>query len=229
MSFEKNIEAWESRYTVKRFSDDPVKKEDIDYISSLFEYIPIQQGIQNHFWLRLGPEDQELKTFMYENICHVVEKNEHMYAIASAPYVFLSVIHEAKPKKSEFLRALDGADTGQKLINIGFHAGSILTEALHLGYDISQVGCMEGRRDKKIIKRFSALVRGYLTQEHKEILFQDPEDANKTRYTPVLAICIGTGLPLTEERMMMLDGYPAVTWQKDKKPGSNLVMRTPSE
>lgn len=229
-AYEKNISDWEERFTVKQFSNNNnVKKEDLDHLVNLFEYIPIQQGIMNHFWLLLGPGDQDFKTFMYENICHTADKREHMYAIASAPYVFLSVIHEASPKKSQSLRPLDAADKGQKLTNIGLHAGVILAEAIRMGYDVSQVGCMEGKKGKKMLNRFSNLVCRSLSEDDKEKYFENPKDAETTKYIPILAICIGEGLPLSEQFKTMLAGRPAVIGQKAKKIATNLTVRTPSE
>jgi hypothetical protein len=228
--YEKNIKDWEERFTVKQFLDNNnVSKEDLNHLINLFEYIPIQQGIMNHFWLLLGPNDQDFKTFMYENICHTADKREHMYAISSAPYVFLSVIHEANCKKDKSLSNFDAADKGQKLTNIGLHAGVILAEAIRMGYDVSQVGCMEGKKGKTMSRRFSELVRKSLSETDKENYFQNPDDANTTKYTPILAICIGEGLPLSEQFKTMVAGRPAVIGQKAKKLTKNITVRTPSE
>ena len=78
----RNIETWKSRYTVKQFTDKEIDLEDMEYLTDLFQYIPIQQGMLNHFWLMLGPEEQDFKTFLYENVFHVKDKSEHMYAVA---------------------------------------------------------------------------------------------------------------------------------------------------
>lgn len=228
--FEKNIDVWKSRYTVRRFADkNSVKQEDIDYLIKLFEYIPIQQGIVNHFWLLLGPNDQDFKNFMYEKVCHVRDESEHMYAMSSAPYIFLSITHDAPCKKDVTLRGLDDADIWQKLTNIGFHAGVILTEALHMGYNVAQIACMEGKRKKKIVKQFSQRVRSSLTEDDKINYFEDPNDSERTSYKPVLAICIGEGLPISKDYPLKttLANKPTVIGQKPKKVASNITIRTP--
>ena len=38
----KNIEAWKSRYTVKQFTNKSIDPVDIEYLSEIFKYIPIQ-------------------------------------------------------------------------------------------------------------------------------------------------------------------------------------------
>lgn len=217
------IDIWKSRYTVRKFTDDSVDINDIEYLSGLFEYIPIQQGVLNHFWLRLGPADQDIKNFMYEHIAHTKDKSEHMYAICSAPYVFVAITHGIHNNNGRKI------SEEEQLINIGFHAGALLADALRIGYDVSQVGCMEGKNNKKVAKKFSNLIRNCFTEEQKSKFFINPKIVNNAIFLPRLAICVGTGMPLTPHIKELQQGYPTLTGQKTKKTMSNLIIRTPSE
>ena len=91
----RNIETWKSRYTVKQFTDKEIDLEDMEYLTDLFEYIPIQQGLLSHFWLRLGPEEQDFKTFLYEKVFHMKDKlNLHDYY-----RLIEQECHSAEPEK----------------------------------------------------------------------------------------------------------------------------------
>lgn len=217
----KNIEAWKSRYTVKQFTNKSIDPVDIEYLSEIFKYIPIQNGVLSHMWIRLGPDDQDFKTFMYENICHTADKREHMYAISSSPYVFLGLYHK---------RNLIGKNVmeHEKILNIGFHGGVLLTEALHLGYDVSQIACNDGfrlnREEKQ--KEFNRLVVNSMEKQELEKYIDEPKKIHLADYFPKLAICIGKGLPLTQNVTPVIrDGFPAKVHQKPKKPATNLVIR----
>ena len=219
----KNIEAWKSRYTVKQFTNKSIDPVDIEYLVEIFEYIPIQNGVLSHMWIRLGPDDQDFKTFLYENIFLYGNKSslEHMYPVASAPYVFLGLYHK---------RNLVGKNVTEheKVLNIGLHGGVLLTEALHLGYDVSQVACNDGfrfnRKEKQ--KEFNRLVVNSMEKQELEKYIDEPKKIHLADYFPKLAICIGKGLPLSKENnTVMLDGKPAKIHQKIKKPSTNLVIR----
>ena len=60
-----------------------------------------------------------------------------MYAVASSPYVFLGLYHYRNTVGKKVTER-------EKILNIGFHGGVLLTEALHLGYDVAQIACNEG-------------------------------------------------------------------------------------
>jgi len=219
----RNIETWKSRYTVKEFTGKEIEPNDVEYLSEIFQYIPIQQGMLNHFWLMLGPEEQDFKTFLYENVFHVKDKSEHMYAVASSPYVFLGVFHQ------QGLVGKDGkmshVSTHESIINLGFHGGVLLTEALHLGYDVSQVACQEGIDKSR--SEFNQRVRDFLSEEDVKKLMFHPARLHKAEFQPKLAICIGKGLPLSSNanNTVIRDGLPARIGQKMKKPATNLVIR----
>lgn len=217
----KNIEAWKSRYTVRQFTNKSIDPVDIEYLSEIFEYIPIQNGIINHMWIRLGPDDQDFKTFLYEEIFHVTDKSEHMYAVASSPYVFLGLYHYRNTVGKKVTER-------EKILNIGFHGGVLLTEALHLGYDVAQIACNEGyfvnREEKQ--KEFNRFVVNSMEKQELEKYIEEPKKIHLADYFPKLAICIGKGLPLSKENnAVILDGKPAKTHQKPKKPSTNLVIR----
>jgi hypothetical protein len=108
--------------------------EKIDYLSNLFEYIPIQQSIIDHFWILLTPEDEKIKKTLFEEYYfYYHDTQEHMLPILTAPYVFLScVFHPAKVEHIDQVR------------NIGLHAGVILSEAINLGLNVSTIGCLDG-------------------------------------------------------------------------------------
>ena len=221
----RNIETWKSRYTVKEFTGKEIEPNDVEYLSEIFQYIPIQQGMLNHFWLMLGPEEQDFKTFLYENVFHVKDKSEHMYAVASSPYVFLGVYHQQGLVGKG--GRMSHVSEHEAIINLGFHGGVLLSEALHLGYDVSQVACQEGIN--KNWPEFNQRVRDFLSEEDVKKLMFHPARLPKVDFHPKLVICIGKGLPLTENVSTVIrDGFPAKVHQKPKKPATNLVLRKPA-
>lgn len=217
-NLENKIKVWKKRYTVRDFSKNTDDlKEKIDYLSNLFEYIPIQQSIIDHFWILLTPEDDKIKKVLFEEYYfYYHHPNEHMLPILTAPYIFLScVYHPSTVVHVDQVR------------NVGLHAGVILSEALQLGLDVSTIGCLDGihksKNKLKKQKKFQKLLIDNFKKENIESFLM--RDIEECVIFPNLAVCIGHGEPLTNKTFTKVNDFAVVTGQKIKKNKSNLIKK----
>ena len=198
---------WQNRYTVREFDWDTIpERSTIDKIGSIVKHIPIVEGKIDHLWFELGPDDHDIKEWLITNIfirfSNELGIKEHMLPIVNAPYVFLAYSYDTG--EPENIKRQSQA--------IGFHAGCILTESLHAGLDVSQIGCTQG-----ISKKFNENYKN--AREDCKTLFKERFKTSEFDLSklliPVLAICVGKGLPISEGYME----YKGMQWNKGKKVG----------
>lgn len=204
------LSEWKSRYTVREFDSNKIpKKEDMDYLMDVIPYIPTQESREETIWLTLGPEEKHIKKWIFDNIffCYVQDNEpEHMYAVSSAPYVFLNCVLEAFSDYEAFKMQ-------------GIQGGVLLTESLKMGYDCSLIGCKDHDffKDKDRFDQFKNLVFDHFGMSEFEKYGVTGVDS---RLHPSLCVCVGTGLPykneknylnnyeLREEKRVYLGGKP---------------------
>lgn len=217
-NLENKIKVWKKRYTVRDFSKNTDDlKEKIDYLSNLFEYIPIQQSIIDHFWILLTPEDDKIKKVLFEEYYfYYHHPNEHMLPILTAPYIFLSCVYHPS--------TVEHAD---QVRNVGLHAGVILSEALQLGLDVSTIGCLDGiyksQNKLKKEKKFRKLLKDNFKKENIEKFLS--KEMSECKIFPNLAVCVGNGNPLSNVKYSKIDDFTVFTGQKLKKSYTNLIKK----
>ena len=209
-----SLEIWKNRYSVKQFSTQDDFEEEINYLKQVIEYIPIQQGINSHFWLLLSnknKKDKEFKLFLFKHVFALADGSEHMYPVLSAPYVFLSVMNKEYNEH-------------QCISNVGVHAGVLLAEALRLNLDVSTLNCKDmltkSSNSKFLIKQFDRYIKDQLITKLKK--YKKETSNPKFTTSPGIAVCIGKGLPLEQNMVKVIDNKRVKVGQKKKKNFSNI-------
>ena len=230
------IERWKNRYTVRSFYEDQIPDiEKINQLNEIIKYIPSQQGVVDHQWVLLTPQDKDFKEWLVDEIYNRWSDDdqhlEYFSMIAEAPYVYHSFNTYITPSlfidegivtehPSEFDR------------NNGFHAGAILSTALELGLDVAQIACLEGllRKDKdkeKIIKEYRERIWNRFGEELSTINIQHNNVTiyfkKENIFDPSLTISVGTGKPLTKDRLTPYKNGITYTGGKQKKWFNNFV------
>lgn len=222
-----SIEQWKKRYTVRQFDKDQIPdKEKINYISEVIQYIPSQNGVVDHIWVLLTPDDIELKQWLVDHVYNVYDDNmthkEYFTMLSEAPYVFHSIrlfsdsFEKLKRKNTEYFRTN------------GFHAGVIVCEAVELGLDVAQICCNDG-----------TMAEGYSKQEYQNLIWNRfgnelskivvNYDGKKINFSkdnieqPSLSVAVGTGVPLTNHNWTPYKDGVTFTGQKQKKWFNNFV------
>ena len=210
-----SLEIWKNRYSVKKFSKQDNFADEINYLKQVIEYIPIQRGINSHFWLLLSNKNEnerQFKDFLFRNVFALSDGSEHMYPILSAPYVFLSIINR------------EYYDQYECVTNVGVHAGVLLSEGLRLGLDVSTLNCRDmianSPNSNSLRKQFDTYVKDCLSTKLKKY----KKEINNPKFTtsPSIAVCFGKGLPLEKHMFEMVDDKPIKVGQKQKKKFSNI-------
>lgn len=213
-----DLTVFKKRYTVREFDSNMLPTtEQIDHLYNLVKYIPIQQERMFHFWVYLGPEDQEFKDYLFEEIFvypNSVEVNttEYFLAIKTAPVIFMGVN----------IRNY-GAGT-EKIKNLGLHAGFLTCEALKIGLDVATIGCTEGyeNADETGKGKFQKRLIDFIGIDSLSKYFYRHPDPKDWHLVPAMCVCIGKGKPLTEQTWHNYkDGYVHLG-QKLKKPFNNV-------
>ena len=216
-----SLEAWKSRYTVRRFDTEYIpNREKIDYLKNCIEFIPSQLGVIDHIWCVLGPDHREQKKWLVDNIYFCDDKDmghyEYFTALMEAPYVFHSfrVIH---PRNTRF----GNQSMNQVTRNNAFHAGAIVTEALKQDLDVCQICCTDG-----------TVVNPDIMWEYREKIWNAygkllkaarPEASAAYIGEPMISIGLGKGLPNTEQDYTPYKDGVSFTGQKFSKPMNNCV------
>ena len=221
------VERWQTRYTVRSFFEDEIPDvEKINQISEVIKYIPSQNGVADHQWVLLTPEDKELKEWLVENVYNVWDEEkqhrEYFTMIQEAPYVFHSFRVEAtsplhlQRKASEYFRTN------------GFHAGAIVGTAVQLELDVAQICCNDGiLKDnfnwnlykEKIWNRFGSEL-SKINVKYKDIVINFQKENISD---PSLTISLGVGKPLTAHSYTEYKDGVTFTGQKQKKWFNNFV------
>jgi hypothetical protein len=222
-----NIENWKNRYTVRRFNTEQLPDEEkIKYMSEVINYIPSQNGVVDHQWVLLTPDDQKIKEWLVDNVYNVFDEDqthrEYFTALAEAPYVFHSIMLYSdlfvtlKRKTNEYFRTN------------GFHAGVLVCEAVELGLDVCQICCNDG-----------ILTDNYREEEYKDIIWdrfggelgkisleyngQNITFSKDNIKQPSLSVGVGVGEPLTPHNWTPYKDGVSFTGQKQKKWFNNFV------
>lgn len=221
------VERWQTRYTVRSFFEDDIPDiEKINQLSEVIQYIPSQNGVADHQWVLLTPEDKELKRWLVDNIYNVWDDDkqhrEYFTMIAEAPYVYHSFSIKAtmpldfERKPSEYFRTN------------GFHAGAMVGTAVQLGLDVAQICCNDGiltedfdletYRDKIWARFGDELSKISVRYKNIVINFQ-----RENIFDPSLTVSVGTGKPLTAHTYTEYKDGVSFTGQKQKKWFNNFV------
>lgn len=226
------MDPWKERFSVRVFCDEqPDYTEEINYLIEMLSYVPIQNGVNSHFWMLLTPNDQDFKNWMFEKICWTnrgtADDITHFLSIKKAPYTFLAVTHNPF-----------SIPIGENFRNIGFHGGVILTEAIRLGMDTAPIGCFTGYYDNpKIKKEFTKRVNQFAGESLKKYVGPPTDFAGKQTkqkiklWEPMFYISLGKGeRHTTNKSFESLLEYNGNQWQytvgpKKGKPWNNVVKR----
>lgn len=232
MIHKKHMDPWKERFSVRVFCDEqPDYTEEINYLIEMLSYVPIQNGVNSHFWMLLTPNDQDFKNWMFEKICWTnrgtADDITHFLSIKKAPYTFLAVTHNPF-----------SIPIGENFRNIGFHGGVILTEAIRLGMDTAPIGCFTGYYDNpKIKKEFTKRVNQFAGESLKKYVGPPTDFAGKQTnqkiklWEPMFYISLGKGeRHTTNKSFESLLEYNGNQWQytvgpKKGKPWNNVVKR----
>ena len=232
MIHKKHMDPWKERFSVRVFCDEqPDYTEEINYLTEMLSYVPIQNGVNSHFWMLLTPNDQDFKNWMFEKICWTsrgtADDITHLLSIKKAPYTFLAVTHNPF-----------SIPIGENFRNIGFHGGVILTEAIRLGMDTAPIGCFTGYYDNpKIKKEFTKRVNQFASESLKKYVEPPTNFAGRPTkqkiklWEPILYISLGKGeRHTTKKSFESLLEYNGNQWQytvgpKKGKPWNNVVKR----
>lgn len=227
------VERWKNRYTVRSFYEDRIPDiEKINQLNEIIQYIPSQNGVADHQWVLLTPEDKDLKQWLVDKIYNVWDDNnqhrEYFSMIAEAPYVYHSFsVRITTPLPLNFKRK-----TSEYFRTNGFHAGAMVSTALQLGLDVAQICCTDGvlREDVDIEKlreeyrdrlwsRFGGELSKISIQYRNVTIYFEKENI----FDPSLTISVGTGKPLTKHSFTPYKDGVTFTGQKQKKWFTNFV------
>lgn len=228
MIHKNHMDPWRQRFTVRVFCDEqPDYTEEINYITEMLSYVPIQNGVNMHFWILLTPNDQDFKNWMFEKICWTTRQDSdditHFLSIKKAPYTFLAVSHNPCQIPS-----------GENFRNIGFHGGVIMTEAIRLGMDTAPIGCFTGYYNPKMKKEFTKKVNQFASENLKKYVGPPTDYAGRPRnqkiksWEPIFYISLGKGERHTTNKSF--ESFLDNKWQytvgpKKGKPWNNVVKR----
>lgn len=145
-----SIEAWENRYTVRKFSETnrEINPEHLTYLETVLNNLPYQCNIKSDVWIYFGSSDRDLefRKWLMENVYNQWNKKdkiqEHMLPVLQAPAIMLCV-KSSKPW-------LDGSGgtpvrDQEDLINRseGMFTGALISTLIHLGYKVGTFRCTD--------------------------------------------------------------------------------------
>lgn len=223
-----NLDAWKNRYTVRRFDTEHVPdKKLITHLVDCIEHVPLQLGNIDHVWTVLGPDDADLKRWLVDNIYNVKDENmghkEYFTMLAEAPYV----LHSFRVTWDPSITRLNKMN--EVIRNNAFHAGVIVSEALHLGLDVAQICCTDGLLQtpdgrngykKKVWKKYIE----FMWNRHRPVLDVLPISPDMYNIDqPLISIAVGKGLPNTDYDYTPYKDGVSFTGQKKGKPFNNCM------
>jgi hypothetical protein len=139
------VDIWKKRYTAREFYSSQIPTiQQINHITDCLNYLPIQhtdknKNLPNHLVLLLTPNDTDLKKHLVLNLFHDPEKIEHFTGLYEAPYLFL--ITDILKYNSRFKNYESVEKDSTFLTHIGLTTGVILSQALEVGLNVSQIAC----------------------------------------------------------------------------------------
>jgi len=181
-----STEAWENRYTVRKFSDTnrEINPEHLKYLETALNNLPYQCNVKSDVWIYLSSsnKDLEFRKWLMENIYNMYNKKsefkEHMLPVLQAPAIMLCV----KTGRAW----LDGA--GDRLSRDiddianraeGMFTGVIISTMLNFGYKVGTFRCTDGLEEypNDKIEYFSNYIKDrYQAQLAHMFQTNDPEE-----------------------------------------------------
>ena len=181
-----STEAWENRYTVRKFSETnrEINPKHLEYLETALNNLPYQCNIKSDVWVYLdsSSRDLEFRKWLMENIYNMHNKNhdfkEHMLPVLQAPAIMLCV----KTGRAW----LDGA--GDRLSRDiddianraeGMFTGVIISTMLNFGYKVGTFRCTDGLEEypNDKIEYFSNYIKDrYQAQLAHMFQTNDPEE-----------------------------------------------------
>ena len=155
-----SIEAWENRYTVRKFSETnrEINPEHLKYLETALNNLPYQCNVKSDVWIYLGSSDRDLefRKWLMENVYNQWNERdqmqEYMLPVLQAPGIMLC----CKTDKPWLDGAGDRPDDDIKdLANRaeGIFTGVILSTMLNFGYKVGTYRCTDGlEKDSPIQK-----------------------------------------------------------------------------
>ena len=236
----KDISIWENRYTVRKFSDQnrTVKQEDLEYLKQVITHVPTQCGIKQNIWLYLSDQgkDLEFRKWLLENgywrenfISNHGNVKEYMLPIYQAPALLLSIVADDpyiiknidKKKDPEDLKDLNYR-------NEGIYIGVLLSELLHLGYQVGTFGCLVGFHRGNSEQK-AQYFNQYIRENYGEEIEQIEKLQNltgKLKFFPSVAIAFGPQGEISKEtKVKKYKNYDYLSFKNTpvKKRTSNII------
>jgi len=181
-----SIEAWENRYTVRKFSETnrEINPEHLKYLETALNNLPYQCNIKSDVWIYLGSSDKDLefRKWLMENIYNMYnqkgEFKEHMLPVLQAPGIMLCVktsrawLDGAGDRSSSDIEAI--ADRAE-----GMFTGAVIAIMLNFGYKVGTFRCTSGLEEypNDKIEYFSNYIKDrYESQLAHMFQTDDPEE-----------------------------------------------------
>ena len=182
-----SIEAWENRYTVRKFSETnrEINPEHLKYLETVLNNLPYQCNVKSDIWIYLGSNDRdlEIRKWLMENVYNQWNEKdqiqEHMLPVLQAPAIMLCC-KTNKPwlDGSGDRPARDVEDIANR--GEGIFTGALISSLIHLGYKVGTFRCTEGLEQENPsskLEYFSNYIKDRY-ESHLAYMFKtdDPEE-----------------------------------------------------
>ena len=192
-----SIEAWENRYTVRKFSETnrEINPEHLKYLETALNNFPYQCNIKSDVWVYLSSNkrDLEFRKWLMENIYNMYNQKggfkEHMLPVLQAPGIMLCCKTnkawldtpgvKVNGKTPNFSRS------AQDIEHIGYRAegmftGVIISTMINFGYQVGTFRCTSGLEEEapqQKLEYFSNYIKDrYESQLADMFQTDDPEE-----------------------------------------------------
>ncbi len=163
-----DISIWKKRFTARQFYEDEIpSKDQIDFICDPLNYVPYQvcegQKTPDIFWILIGPDKKEFKIWLVNNFFYSIEEKDiksYFVALIDAPYVLLCLNLEKRLRKTKKLLPTNKETA---IRNVGVATGVIISQAISIGLDVGQFGCVQN--DINIIKELRKQIKVNFKEE----------------------------------------------------------------
>ena len=224
-----SIEAWENRYTVRKFSETnrEINPEHLKYLETALNNLPYQCNIKSDVWVYLSSNkrDLEFRKWLMENIYNMYNQKggfkEHMLPVLQAPGIMLCCKTnkawldtpgvKVNGKTPNFSRS------AQDIEHIGYRAegmftGVIISTMINFGYQVGTFRCTSGLEEEapqQKLEYFSNYIKDrYESQLADMFQTDDPEEF---KFEPGTVVAFG---PEDEKYINIKTG-------RDLVPGTN--------
>jgi hypothetical protein len=201
-----STEAWENRYTVRKFSETnrEINPTHLEYLETALNNLPYQCNIKSDVWVYLDSSnrDLEFRKWLMENIYNMHNKEseftEHMLPVLQAPAIMLCVKtgrawldgrSEQDLSKPNDRHDRDTDDIANRAE--GMFTGAIISTMLNFGYKVGTFRCTDGLREypNDKIEYFSNYIKDrYESQLTHMFQAKDPE---KFEFEPGTVVAFG--------------------------------------